>query len=154
MKTALKLILPLLFLLSSCAYDTIAPEPDVPDTNQVEFVKEDGADPTLEANQDRMTDNVWITRGNSGGQIFNIKVSQSYNKNNSPLDTEWAVGDKADKDNLTFTTFRNAVKPQSIVGQDLVVHLITDDIYLNVRFTSWSSSKRGGFSYIRDRVPE
>ena len=154
MKTISKLILPLLFLLYSCAYDTIAPEPDIPNVDQIEFIKEDGANPTLEANQDRITDNVWLTRGNNGGQIFNIKVSSTYNKNNSPLDTEWAVGDKANKDNLTFTTFRQAVKPQSIVGQNLVVHLIPDDIYLNVRFTSWSSGKRGGFSYIRDKVPE
>lgn len=31
------------------------------------FTKESGADPSLEANQDRISDNVWITRGNEGG---------------------------------------------------------------------------------------
>jgi len=154
MKTTYIFILPLLVLFASCAYDTIEPEPIVPDTNQIAFTKADGADPTLEANQDRITDNVWITRGNGGGQIFNVKVSQSASKSNSPQDTEWAIGDKADRESLTFTPFRQAIKPQSIAGQDMVVHLITDDIYLNVRFTSWSSGKRGGFSYVRDKVPE
>ena len=37
------------------------------------FTKADNADPTSEANQDRITPNVWLTRGNSGGQIYNAK---------------------------------------------------------------------------------
>jgi hypothetical protein len=35
------------------------------------------------------------------------------------------------------------------VGKDLVMHLIDDDIYLNIKFTSWSVGKKGGFSYER-----
>jgi len=154
MKIQYILILSIFIFISSCTYDTIEPEPVIPDVDEITFSKADGADPALAENQDRITDNVWITRGNGGGQIFNIKLSQSANKNNSPLDTEWAIGDKDDRNTLTFLPFRDAVNPQSVVGRNLVVHLITDDIYLNVRFTSWSSGQRGGFAYIRDKVPE
>ena len=42
----------------------------------VQFSKEDGSDSSQESNQDRITSNVWITRGN-GGQIFNIAKEKS-----------------------------------------------------------------------------
>lgn len=154
MKNTYKLILLLLVLLSACTYDTIEPNIVIPDDDQITFTKADGADPALAENQDRITDNVWITRGNGGGQIFNIKLSQVSNKDNSPLDTEWAIGDKADRNTLTFSPFRQVGQPKSLLNTNLVMHLITDDIYLNVRFTSWSSGQLGGFSYIRDKVPE
>ena len=39
----------------------------------ITFTKVDDADPTLATNQDRITDNVWITRDNAeGGQIYNL----------------------------------------------------------------------------------
>ena len=113
------------------------------------FTKQNGADPTNESNQDRITDNVWITRGNSGGQIFNIRVESSSSKTNSPTGTEWAVGTTADIESLTFDTFRRTVRPQNVVGQQLVLHLIEDDIYLDIEFKSWSSGRQGGFSYER-----
>ena len=49
------------------------------------------ADWTMEANQDRITDNVWLTRANTRG-IFNIKTESNYTDNMSPADTEWAFG--------------------------------------------------------------
>ena len=115
------------------------------------FTKNNGADPTLEANQDRITDNVWITRGNSGGQIYNARVASQADKSNSPLDTEWAIGTTADIDNLIFAPFRTTVRPRTAPGESLVLHLITDDIYIDVEFISWTSgsSSGGGFSYER-----
>jgi hypothetical protein len=54
-------------------------------------------------------------------------------------------------DDLVFDYFRNTVnKPKNVVGKNLVLHLIEDDIYLAVKFTSWSNGKRGGFSYERN----
>lgn len=118
------------------------------------FTKENGADPTDSANQDRLTDNVWITRGNNGGQIYNIKTESSANKNSSPAGTEWAEGSLDDWDSLTYEPFRAAVgSPKNIAGKDLVLHLIEDDIYLQVRFTSWAQGMAGGFSYERS-TPE
>ena len=114
------------------------------------FNKSDGSNPNLEENQDRITENVWITRGNTGGQIFNIAINNSADKTESPVGTEWAIGTLDELESLTFNYFRNAIsRPKSVVGKNLVLHLIEDDIYINVKFTSWSQGKRGGFSYER-----
>lgn len=118
------------------------------------FEKSDGEDPSLQSNQDRLTDNVWITRGNDGGQIYNIAKENISDKNNSPVGTEWAIGSLDDIGSLNFTKFRSAVgSPKDVVGKNLVLHLIEDDIYLSVRFNSWSSGQKGGFSYTRS-TPE
>ena len=114
------------------------------------FNKSDGSNPNLEENQDRITENVWITRGNTGGQIFNIAINNSADKTESPVGTEWAIGTLDELDNLTFDYFRNTIsRPKTVVGKNLVLHLIEDDIYIYVKFTSWSQGKRGGFSYER-----
>jgi len=116
----------------------------------IAFNKLDYANPNLEENQDRIRDNIWITRGNSGGQIFNISLNSNANKIQSPVGTEWAIGTIDEIDNLSFDYFRNNVsRPKNIVGKNLVLHLIEDDIYLTVKFISWSQGKRGGFSYER-----
>ena len=114
------------------------------------FVKEDEKDPSNSLNQDRITDNVWITRGNNGGQIYNAAKESSDNKIKSPIGTEWAIGTLDNIDGLIFKDFRATVSsPKNVVGKDLVLHLIDDDIYLNVKFKSWSQGKKGGFSYDR-----
>lgn len=148
----------LLCLFVSCSDDetptgTIDPnDPSIilwngPDIN---FTKENNTDPTLEENQDRITDNVWITRGNSGGQIYNAVLETNADKNASPRGTEWALGTLADLENLNFQPFRAAVgEPKDVEGLDLVVHLIEDNIYLELKFTSWSQGMAGGFSYER-----
>ncbi len=116
----------------------------------ITFNKSNGANPNLEENQDRIRENVWITRGNTGGQIFNIAINNSADKTESPVGTEWAIGTLDELESLTFNYFRNAIsRPKSVVGKNLVLHLIEDDIYVNVKFTSWSQGKRGGFSYER-----
>ena len=104
----------------------------------------------MEGNQDRLTLNVWITRGNGGGQIYNAAISENADKVNSPVGTEWAIGNLDDVSSLSFGAFRATVtKPKNVVGKNLVVHLIKDDVYLSLKFTSWSGGKKGGFSYER-----
>lgn len=118
--------------------------------SKITFTKANGANPSSEANQDRITDNVWITRGNAGGQIYNAKTESIDNKSTSPADTEWALGTISDGiGNLSFNNFRTTVRPKSAVGQNLVLHLITDDIYIDIKFLSWSQNRQGGFSYER-----
>jgi len=121
----------------------------------ITFTKADGANPEEEANQDRITDNIWITRGNDGGQIYNIAKEDSPNQTNSPVGTKWAVGTLDEIETLTFKKFRAAVeKPNSsLVGKNLVMYLEEDDIYLSVKFTSWSDQKNGGFAYERSTKP-
>ncbi len=145
-----------LFLISSMSCSEVNDEPN--DTSSsiiwngslITFEKSDGADPTAEANQDRLTSNVWITRGNNGGQIYNIAKENTSNKDNSPIGTEWAIGTLDQIESLSFNKFRVAVgNPKDVVGKDLVLHLIEDDIYLSVKFSSWSSGQKGGFAYSR-----
>ena len=114
------------------------------------FIKKDDTDAAIANNQDRLTNNVWITRDNDGGQIYNVVKESSSNKNKSPTGTEWAIGTLNELSLLKFKSFRSTVdKPKEVVGKDLVMHLIDDDIYLNIKFTSWSVGKKGGFSYER-----
>ena len=122
------------------------------------FTKADNANPSLEANQDRITSNVWLTRGNNG-QIYNAKTESNSSKSNSPADTQWAFGTTANLGSLTFATFRGTSKPQNAVGQNMVLHLLTDDIYIDIKITSWTSGQGngngggGGFSYQRSTDP-
>ena len=113
------------------------------------FEKKDNTNQLEKNNQDSITENVIITRGNSGGQIFNIAKENEADKYKSPIGTEWAVGNLNQIDSLVFKDFRLAVKPKYVVGKKLVLHLIEEDIYLSVEFKSWSSGKKGGFSYER-----
>jgi len=119
------------------------------------FSKSDFADWTLEGNQDRITPNVWITRADNQG-IFNIAQEASFGTVDpifSPLDTEWALGTIADGvGTLTYNTWVETVQsnPPGSVGQNMVLHLITDDIYIDIVFTSWTQGGAGGgFSYDR-----
>ena len=113
------------------------------DGTKITFSKSDGANPNEEANQDRITDNVWITRANDGGQIYNIAKENSSNKTNSPIGTKWAIGSLDEIDNLTFDKFRATVgNPKDVVGKKLVMYLEEDNIYLSVIFTSWSEGKK------------
>ena len=124
------------------------------DGEPIVFTKEAGADPTLAENQDRITDSVWITRGNSGGQIFNIRENNSFIKPLSPVGTAWALGTTEQIEELEFSPFRPAVgSPREVVGKELVLHIIEEDVYLDVFFESWSQEKRGGFSYRRSTRP-
>ena len=113
------------------------------------FEKKDNTNQLEKTNQDSITENVIITRGNNGGQIFNIAKENEADKYKSPIGTEWAIGSLNQIDSLVFKDFRLAVKPQYVVGKKLVLHLIEEDIYLSVEFKSWSSGKKGGFSYER-----
>ena len=136
-------------------WGTCPSEPTIWNGSNITFTKADGANPEEEANQDRITDNIWITRGNDGGQIFNIKTETSYNKTDSPVGTKWAVGTLDEIETLTFKKFRAAVeKPNSsLIGKNLVMYLEEDDIYLSVKFTSWSAQQKGGFAYERSTKP-
>jgi len=122
----------------------------------ITFSKPNGGDPNDEANQDRITERVWITRGNNTptgqGQIYNIVTESNASENTSPAGTAWAQGNYADIDDLTFTSFRNAApnqKPKNAVGIPMVLHLVEDDIFIEIKITSWATNKQGGFSYER-----
>ncbi|MEL6971229.1 MAG: hypothetical protein AAFZ63_20015 [Bacteroidota bacterium] len=146
-----------IFILSACTKDSIGTgTPSLENTTiwagpTITFTKANGADPTQPANQDQITDLVWITRGNTeGGQIFNAVSETNSNKDNSPAGTLWAEGTTADLTNLTFGNFRATVdKPKNAVGKDLVLLLVEENIAIDIKFTSWSQNRQGGFAYER-----
>jgi hypothetical protein len=128
----------------------------------ITFTKPDFADWTLPVNQDRLTNNVWLTRGDIF-PLFNIAVEPNY-IGGSPSDTEWAFGptqpgnpgpiSASNHANLVFDFFilslDRAIGRNAVPYGPGVLHLISDDIYLDIRFTSWTQEiGGGGFSYIR-----
>lgn len=119
------------------------------------FSKEVGADPNDEANQDLLTDNVILTRGNSGGGLYNVVEETSFNKGSgSPAGTRWAIGTVDNIANLTFQPLNDNFGNMGaeIVDTDMVLHLVEDDVYISVKFSVWSRKSMtgaGGFSYDR-----
>ncbi len=121
----------------------------------INFTKANFVDWTLPANQDQLTANVWLTRANTKG-LFNIAQETGYSLT-SPADTEWAYGTLADYASLTYQPWVNwnVGNPPSTVGQEAVLHLISENIYLSIKFTLWSENVTGGggFSYQRSTPP-
>lgn len=128
-----------------------AKEPVIWSGQKISFVKEDGADPAVEAHQDRITDDVWLTRSVNGGSLYNAKVEEF--SENGPAGTAWAEGTIDQWSTLTFADLKPALGGtgfKNLPGKTLVLHLVEEDIYLEVTFTSWSSGRdNGGFSYDR-----
>jgi hypothetical protein len=116
------------------------------------FAKQDSADWTLPENQDRITDNVWITRKHNQS-IFNIAQEEGYSGNNgSPMGTLWADTATANADSINYTNFvvMHGGSPQSLIGDTLSMYLPQDGLYFDVIFLSYSGSNTGGgFSYSR-----
>jgi hypothetical protein len=144
-------------------------DPIVWNGRSIIFTKPDLADWTLPANQDRLTNDVWLTRMNTR-PLFNIVAEDFADVRTSPLDTEWAFGPTQSGNpgpitasnfaNLEFAPFvlalGNAIGDNAIDYGPGVLHLISNDIYLDIRFTSWAGGddSGGGFSYIRSTPGE
>jgi len=116
------------------------------------FTNLPGSDPTQPSSQDRITLDVWLTRGSTRG-LYNAAAETSYSSL-SPVGTEWAYGELPNYAALNYQTWVtwNGKNPPSMVGQDAVLHLIPDDVYLAIQFTSWNTGN-GGFSYTRSTPP-
>jgi hypothetical protein len=121
----------------------------------ITFTKADDADIGLAANQDRIADGVWITRKDRRG-LFNVAREVGYEAGfayaTPPTGTEWAWGTTADLPHLVFSTWRhwNGGDPRSMVGKSAVLHLLEEDVYLDIRFLSWTGQDAGGgYSYER-----
>ena len=110
--------------------------------------------------QDRLTPGVWLTRDLTQG-LINSVTEAAYTHNFSPADTAWAYGSLTDYATLGFANWEtwNGAKPlNTMIGQPAVVHLISENIYLSLTFTSWGGPGAGGsYSYERSTpltVPE
>ena len=120
------------------------------------FEKPASAETTSPEAQDRITEDVVLTRGD-GNVLFNIAVEASANGAVSPRGTLWAMGTTDELEDLTFSPLREAAnnRMQELPGKDMVLFLPEENIYIDVRFLSWRSGRgRGGaFSYER-RTPD
>jgi hypothetical protein len=117
------------------------------------FTKEDYANWQLPENQDRITDNVWITRATIQG-LFNVATENSFDPGTSPEGTEWAYGASGELEPEDYDVWVNAIGwyPPGMVGNVLSLHLTEEDLYYDVEFTSWTQGGNGGgFSYTRTK---
>ena len=123
---------------------------------QITFSKADNADYTNAQHQDRITDDVWLTRTNSGGALINYNLESSYERGTSPVGTLWALGSTLDT-NLSFDDFRGfdgtsgdyrSGSNSPPMKQALVLKITngttteSDDIHIDIMFTSWANGKK------------
>lgn len=156
----------LALLVNSILASAVVAAPLVYTGYAVSFTKPAGADFTLPINQDRILSDIIITRGNSAG-IFNIAQEEAFELNVSPLGTAWAFPNNNPSATLSASNWQALVfedwqtanggpgnGPPATVGQDAVIHLIDQDIYLDIRFTGWgvSSGAGGSFAYERAEI--
>lgn len=149
----MKLLKPLFFLVifTFSPLAIVNAEPTVCTSPMKFFVKDGFVDWNQPENQDRLSDTVWITRENQRG-IFNIALEDAFTSNVSPANTEWAFGSASDSQNLTFSNWLtwHGSNPPSSVGRDAVIHLTDEDVFLDIKFLSWTPSRQGGgFMYQR-----
>jgi hypothetical protein len=156
----------LALIAGGCLVSVASAEPLIYAGYAVTFQKGAFADGSLPANQDFIVHGVRITRGTTRG-IFNIAREGLFQDSVSPVGTAWAFPRNNPEatisaDNyaaLLFEDWQTANGgagggPPATVGENAVLHLIDQDIYLDVRFTSWGigAGAGGAFSYERAAI--
>ncbi|UCG73683.1 MAG: hypothetical protein JSV45_04745 [Chromatiales bacterium] len=132
----------------------------------IDFSKAAFADPEDPANQDSLSEAASLTRASTRG-LYNAAQEPFFQSSGgSPVDTEWAFAGLAgnpdgmisaeDFESLTFSEWATALGGQgnlanNVVGTSGVLHLISDDIYLDIVFTEWGQGggAGGNFAYSR-----
>lgn len=129
-----------------------------PVTNYTQPPPNDG---TTAAQQDQIMPDLWLTRA-MRAPMFNAAPpynETSYNGTTSPENTEWAMGNLSDYATLTYAPWPTVIGGESsgpdaplyenLPGQQLVCHIISDDIYFSIVFSAWAHGDVGGYSYAR-----
>lgn len=125
----------------------------------ITHAKPDGVGSAFADFADCITPNVCLTRGNTGS-LCNVAPGvtdqcSAFNPD-SPTDTEWSLHSTTadDLSTMNFVPFRE-FGSGDIGGFGIsnglwgVLHLITDDLYMDISVTSWSCCGAGGFTYTR-----
>ena len=118
--------------------------------------------PDYGTTQDNISAAVHIKRNNSKG-IYNSVLESSYDDEDytSPLDTEWTYYDVPwgdlrnikDREYFSWAEAVNFYPPDNMIGAEMVMHIISEDRYFKVIFSSWTSGGLGGgFSYERTEI--
>src|SRR6185436_16596216 len=95
-----------LVVLSTCVVEGAPTIWNGPLTN---FTKLNGANPNLAANQDRLTFDIWLTRGSSQG-LYNANSEGLFGHFSSPAGTEWANGTLANYASLSYSDWNSWAK--------------------------------------------
>jgi hypothetical protein len=156
-----------LALLMVCTLpSTLLAAPTVYSGYDVSFTKPANANPNAPANQDFLVSDVILTRGSTAG-MFNVALETSYTSTVSPEGTAWAFQANnagltiaaANWAALTFAPWEVALGGPGNLATNIldgsgVLHLIDDDIYLDIRFTDWGvgSPQGGRFTYERAAI--
>jgi len=141
--------------------------------NDVSFTKPGGVDETNPIYWDKISSDVWITRGLTKG-LYNPKTETVFNDvvdpAVSPADTQWAFSEvdgnpaftygigAAQHANLTFNFWEDSLGGANNLGFNIlahpaVLHIVSQDIFLDIQFTSWQQHGGGGFAYTRAAAP-
>jgi hypothetical protein len=129
-----------------------------PTGNVVTFVR-----PPNSNVSDQIDSGLSLARSNNGQGLYNSAVESSFERNVSPLNTEWNWSGWDNLDNVKirhYRTFTEALRKKvgsNIVGAELVMHDITNDKYYKIQFTQWNQGAGGGnvdgsFSYTRQLI--
>jgi hypothetical protein len=126
------------------------------------FTNPGGIVPPPAEHIDEITPNVALARGLIEG-LYNAAKENGWN-DSGPLDTEWATNinnpgkaiSAANFADLEFDSWLDAYGGQignTIVNRNAVLRLVSDNIYLDIRFTNWQQRGGGGFAYMRAVAP-
>jgi len=139
--------------------------------NDITFSKLGSDSPTT--HQDHITNNVALTRGATQG-LYNIVSEASFTHGVSPADTTWAFSGlnsnptftygqgAAEFGALTFAPWETSLGGATLLDTNIlagpgVLHLVTDDIYIDIDFTTWGTGHTSAdVTYVRAvaAVPE
>lgn len=126
----------------------------------LDFVKTDFADPMDQANWDIISLSVALTRGDNQG-IFNVFTEVAYNEF-APGGTLWYFGGTVQDvidgvitlGDFDYWALAHGGSPPSTLGVDGVMYIQAEDIYVDIRFTQWTTGDAGGgFAYTRGIIP-
>jgi hypothetical protein len=138
------------------------------------FSKPDGSDGGLAENQDFITLNAIFARGYSAG-LYNAATEPNWN-GSGPEFTEWATvlvpgNEELDENDIVATNYASLQFTDwlpafggggdqslhtNLEAHNTVVHLMLDDVYLDLKFDYWGAGHfggSGGFSYLRAEPP-
>ncbi len=124
----------------------------VQNPDMVYFMREAYANGDGPANQDHISENVAITRGNHGGYIFNAYLDFDDSEAAAPTGTFWARGRTADQTSMDayapFGVTWGDGERRDIPGQVSSLYVEEIDSFFDVYWRSWGRYG-GAFSYVR-----
>lgn len=103
---------------------------------------------------DTIVPGVALTRNNNN-VLINIAAHEKTAGTSSPADTLWGFGSLPNT-NVTYHTMeslRTGDLQAVILNQPMILHLLNEDIYIGIKFTTWAQFHNGSFAYTRSTPP-